>query len=733
MNGTLRMWSVIAGVGVSFAVVCRPSHAQELRFVDVMTQVGTTTDFDWCSYHDNIVVADWDGDGDLDILVVPSPNVKPHPGGLAFVNLLKETGKLRFENRTAAVFPSGANRHLQADGAPVFFDIDADGDLDICSITDEGDRYTLINDGKGVFKVEWWGFSASDMTIRDFDGDGRLDVRGNDTSTIYRNEDWGHFSDGARPIVHGGLSFAGKHGLQHRILCPRGLKVPADIYAPFLDKPPTQLSWHWSEMDFNGDGRPDWIFSISVPYGGEWTRYYASTNGGYEDVTAKTGLPGRVVRWFDVNSDGEPDAFVSAGGKSGLYLNQKGHFVPAAELGGVREMLAEASGGCQTSPKDIVDLNNDGILDIVAYQYRACGGSKIYVGTGRTTWKLVQPIGAGSGQVVADLDQDGLLEIVSSGDGTGKQSRGVHVLKNAGKSLGHWLEVKLVGGGNNPFAAASRVETYEAGKLGRREGMMGWGEVASDGNPVHFGLGGVGKIDVRVTFHPLGTMVEKKGVDADRMLVVEEPAPRTPVTPDPWLKPAPPLFANSQQGGGNKAVFEDTFDGPVHWRVRTPRAWSIAEDPQTKSKALCLIFAVGERASLEVVKPKDFRLTFNARSGMIPEDKHWPLRDFFVHFGTKDPKNGYAVAFNGTAEYSGIYVVAGGVEKRIAAPPENVVLIDAGYHEYVIERKGKAILVLLDGRKAMEARDATFGEGEIGFGSRNDPAWFDDVKLELTD
>ena len=700
------MGRVTLGVSVLVAAVCQQSYAQELHFVDVMAEVGTATDFDWASYHDNIVVADWDGDGDLDILVVPSPNVKPHPGALAFVNVLKETGRLRFENRTATVFPGGANRYIHADAAPVFFDIDADGDLDICSITDEGDRYALMSDGKGVFRVEPWGFSGADLTIRDFDGDGRLDVRGNDTSTIYRNEGWGHFSAGARPIVHGGLSFAGKHGLQHRILCPRGLKVPADIYAPFLDKPPTQISWGWTEMDFSGDGRPDWVLRISVPYGGEWTRYYAATDRGYEDVTAKTGLPGRVVRWFDADGDGQPDAFVSAGEKSGLYLDRSGRFVPAPELGGVKAMLANVKGGCQTSPKDIVDLNSDGIPDIVAYQYRAGSGSAIYQGTGRGMWKFVQPIGAGSGQVVADLDQDGLVEIVSSGDGTGKQSRGVHVLRNAGKSLGHWLEVKLVGGGNNPFAAASRVEVYESGKLARREGLLGAEEVCSAGNPVHFGLGAVAKIDLRVTFHPAGTVVDRKGVDADRMLTVEEPVPRTPVTPDPWLKPAPPLFTNVQ-GNGKPAVFDDTFDGPIHWRVRTPRAWSIAEDPQTRSRALCLMFAQGERASLETVRPGDFRLTFNARSGMIPEDKHWPLRDFYVHFGTKDPKNGCVVAFNGTAEYSGIYVVVDGAEKRIAPPPENVVLLDGGYHEYVIERKGKAILVLLDGRKVMGAEDAT--------------------------
>ncbi len=176
-----------------------------LAFKDVMQDLGLAEPgYGWHSYHDTIVCADWDGDGDVDVLVVTSLHEKSALGsqGRLYVNLLKETGSFAFEDRTETLMPDGINGKMIADGAPFFFDVNSDGRLDICSISDEGKPCTYINEGD-KFRMEGWGFVAQTCTIRDVDGDGLLDVIGNDTGTLYTNEGGGKFKAGK---VEGSLS-----------------------------------------------------------------------------------------------------------------------------------------------------------------------------------------------------------------------------------------------------------------------------------------------------------------------------------------------------------------------------------------------------------------------------------------------------------------------------------------------------------------------------------------------
>ena len=191
----MKRSSVVLGVLVIVLVTAPRARGGEPAFVDHMERLGLADPgYAWHGYHDAIVCADWDGDGDVDILVVVSLHQKGPLGsqGRMYVNLLKETGKLAFEDRTEKLIPDGTQMKIIADSAPVFLDVDSDGDLDMSVVSDEHRPLTFIND-KGVFRMAGWGFRGQSLSIFDADGDGDLDVLSTSTGDLDINEGGGTF------------------------------------------------------------------------------------------------------------------------------------------------------------------------------------------------------------------------------------------------------------------------------------------------------------------------------------------------------------------------------------------------------------------------------------------------------------------------------------------------------------------------------------------------------------
>jgi hypothetical protein len=93
---------------------------------------------------------------------------------------------------------------------------------------------------------------------------------------------------------------------------------------------------------------------------------------------------------------------------------------------------------------------------------------------------------------------------------------------------GHWLQVQVQGEKTvNRMGIGSRVNVYEAGRLGRSDAFLGCQEIAggygyaSGQEPVaHFGLGDRIRCDVEVILpHGRGRVV-RQNVEADRRIVV---------------------------------------------------------------------------------------------------------------------------------------------------------------------------------------------------------------------
>ncbi|MEP0264469.1 VCBS repeat-containing protein [Dokdonia sp.] len=195
---------------------------------------------------------------------------------------------------------------IQEDMESIFFDADADGDLDLIVVSGGNEfsenskafqnRY-YKNNGNGVFSQTSFGQASDDenlfysksITIIDYDGDGDSDVIiGNRIqpqhfpvsapSLIYKNEN-GTFSDVTKDVAPELLDF----GIVNKVIA----------------------------TDFDSDGDQDFIAV------GEWSHIgmFKNTDGKFADASKEIGLNKEKGWWFtitetDVNKDGLPDYII---------------------------------------------------------------------------------------------------------------------------------------------------------------------------------------------------------------------------------------------------------------------------------------------------------------------------------------------------------------------------------------------------------------------------------------
>ncbi|WP_420347991.1 CRTAC1 family protein [Pelagibius sp.] len=102
----------------------------------------------------------------------------------------------------------------------------------------------------------------------------------------------------------------------------------------------------------------------------------------------------------------------------------------------------------------------------------------------------------GRGAAVVDLNADGLLDVVVV-----NRKQPAQVWRNLGLQAGtkgHWLGLRLRQDGGNRDAVGAWVELRSAGRLQRREVFVGGGHASGGAGWHHFGLGGAEAADLRV-------------------------------------------------------------------------------------------------------------------------------------------------------------------------------------------------------------------------------------------
>jgi hypothetical protein len=504
-------WLDLFLVGSARAAADAPLHAlyrnnRDGSFTDVTKAAG----LEGSGYGMGSVAADYDGDGDLDLLVT----------GYGANMLYRNNGRGRFEDVTTASGlappnPTPHTRHptpaSEASPEPIpwntsaaFADYDGDGWLDLyvaryllfdastpqicphrgvplaCMPTLYDPQYGVLyhNNGDGTFTdvTRRAGAVSAGRSLGvvwcDTDGDGRPDLFvANDTTpnNLFHNEGGGRFRDVA---VAAGIAY-GPHGTPE-----------ASMGVDF--------------GDYDGDGRFDLLFTNFQNEGAGL--YHNRGKPGFFAAAARAGvlaatLPvlGFGAGFLDFDNDGHQDLFMA-----------NGH---------VQEAIQRVDAACSfAQPRQILRNRGDGSFEDLT---RACGPA------------MTEPA-VGRGAAFGDCDNDGDVDILVNNNGGPamllRNNLAAPAPAAARPERGpHWLRLRLVGRAPNRFVVGARV-TLEAGGLRQvRDVRVGHSFASSSDVRLHFGLGRHTRADRIVVRWPGGRLTTLVDIPADREVTPREP------------------------------------------------------------------------------------------------------------------------------------------------------------------------------------------------------------------
>ncbi len=453
------------------------------RFVDVTRQSGTGDE----GFGLGVTAADFDNDGDQDIYLNNSgPNT-----------LLQNNGDGTFSNITDQ---AGVRNGDVVGAGTVFFDMDADGDLDlyvgnylafdpakhVVRNTQGFPTYpsprdfrpvpdTLFrNNGDGTFAdvsqesgIAGIAGTSMGMVAADCDDDGDIDVFVlNDVheNFFFRNDGQGRFEEVAMLV---GLAFNG--------FGQENASMGVDC------------------GDLNNDGLLDFYMTS---YQTEYPIYYRNMGEGrFEDATqearAGTGLfP--YVNWgigiVDFDNDGNRDIYIA-----------NGHTEDNVEL-------YDSSTAYRVKNTLLRNTGNGYFADVS----QECGDG-------------MDGVHASRGAGFDDLDNDGDVDIVVL-----NSREQPSVLRNDSDNGAHWVQLELIGIQSNRDGVGSRI-TLTAGDLTLTDEVhSGRGYQSQFGKRLHFGLGKHDKID-QITIRWQGSGQEEvlENIGADRLYQLREGSGRT--------------------------------------------------------------------------------------------------------------------------------------------------------------------------------------------------------------
>ena len=416
----------------------------------------------------NIVQADYNNDGCMDILVLRGGWEFPHRK-----SLLRNNCDGTFTDVTDS---SGLGVTVTATQSAAWADIDNDGYLDLLIANEGAPAQLFHNKGDGTFEeigkaagIDETGY-AKGVAAADYDGDGFVDfyvTHQNGKNTLYHNNGNKTFTEVGRQA---------------------GVQAPTFSFATWF-------------FDYDNDGWPD-LFVTSyltavnetlksyagLPHNAETLKLYRNKHDGtFEDVTAKVGLD-RVFmpmgsNFGDIDNDGYLDIYLGSGQPS--YTSLLPH---------------------------VLFRNNDGksFVDVTASS-----------GTGE--------LHKGHGIAFADLRRRGVEDIVAEiGGAVPGDKHTMRVFENPG-SKNDWLNVHLIGVKTNREALGAQIHvTVHYQNAPARSIYRTVGQTSSfGGNPLeqHIGLGAQAKIvDLDIWWPAGGTRQHFSAVPRNQYIEIKEGA-----------------------------------------------------------------------------------------------------------------------------------------------------------------------------------------------------------------
>jgi len=415
----------------------------------------------------NLLQADYDNDGRLDILVMR--------GGWEIAqrrSLLHNDGNGTFTDVTEK---SGLARPATSSQASVWADIDNDGYVDLFVGNEDQPAQLFRNRRDGTFEdvavkagVARSAFSKG-VAAGDYDNDGWVDLYVSNiggTNFLYRNNHDGTFTE------RGGVG---------------GVPGSEQGFATWF-------------FDYDNDGWQDLFVTsyftsidetartyLGLPHNAGTLKLYRNlTNGRFQDVTRQVGLDKVFMpmgaNFGDIDNDGFLDIYLGTGNPSYASL------IPS------------------------VLLRNDGgrrFVDVTASS-----------GTGE--------MHKGHGVAFADLDGDGHQEIVFEvGGATPGDAHPLRLFRNPGGSDNGWLGLKLVGSRSNRGAIGARITLTVTDATGSRRTLHrvvnSGGSFGASPLRQHVGLGAsVRKVDVDVWWPSSDARQHFADVGHDRVIEIDE-------------------------------------------------------------------------------------------------------------------------------------------------------------------------------------------------------------------
>jgi hypothetical protein len=481
---------------------------------------------------------DYDGDGNLDILLVgPKVALYRGDGKGHFTDVSLQTGLSKLSGQ----FLGCAVGDFDNDGYP---DIYLSGyRTGLLLHNDHGKAFTDVTRSAGL-QAQPWGTSCS--WAETVPGSGRLDL----FVANYARFDSGHGIPQlceSRGIMTscGPRFYAPLRGAFYRSL-GSGRFARAD---QALAVPATQgrgLGAGFAPLD--ASGRPSLAIANDELPGDLLDPSGDGKNAPYVDQGVSSGVGtdrdgnphgGMGLDWGDYDNDGRLDLFIATfhGEAKSLYHNDgHGTFTDSAYPSGLAEAtIPNVAFGCK-----LFDYDNDGALDLILANghvqdnIREIDSSASYRqptqlfhnrGNRPTTFEnvslasgkdLQRPI-VGRGLAVGDFDNDGRVDVLVV------DSEGAPLLlHNETPGTGHWLGVKLVGTRSNRSGIGALITITIGGRKLMRLCHADGSYLSSSDLRVNFGLGAASKIDLLTVRWPSGKTDAVKDVPTDRYLTFTE-------------------------------------------------------------------------------------------------------------------------------------------------------------------------------------------------------------------